>query len=47
MELLRTEKLVKIYNKKRVVDGIDITVKKGEIVDCSDLTGPAKQPLFT
>ncbi|MEW6535955.1 MAG: LPS export ABC transporter ATP-binding protein [Candidatus Auribacterota bacterium] len=46
MELLRTEKLVKIYNKKRVVDGIDITVKKGEIVGLLGPNGAGKTTTF-
>ena len=35
--LLRTDKLVKIYGGRAVVNGVDITVKRGEIVG---LLGP-------
>jgi len=46
MELLRTENLVKIYNRKRVVDGIDITVKRGEIVGLLGPNGAGKTTTF-
>ncbi len=46
MELLRTENLVKIYNRKRVVDGISITVKQGEIVGLLGPNGAGKTTTF-
>ncbi len=46
MELLRTENLVKIYNKKRVVDGINISVKRGEIVGLLGPNGAGKTTTF-
>ena len=46
MELLRTENLVKIYNRKRVVDGINITVKRGEIVGLLGPNGAGKTTTF-
>ncbi|MDX9701782.1 MAG: LPS export ABC transporter ATP-binding protein [Candidatus Auribacterota bacterium] len=46
MELLRTENLVKIYNRKRVVDEINITVKRGEIVGLLGPNGAGKTTTF-
>ncbi len=46
MELLRTENLVKIYNRKRVVDCVNITVKKGEIVGLLGPNGAGKTTTF-
>lgn len=46
MELLRAENLVKIYNRKRVVDGISITVKRGEIVGLLGPNGAGKTTTF-
>ncbi|MCD6459298.1 LPS export ABC transporter ATP-binding protein [bacterium] len=46
MELLRTENLVKIYNKKHVVDGINITVQRGEIVGLLGPNGAGKTTTF-
>gem|GEM_PF-5419045 len=37
--VLRTENLVKIYKKRKVVDGVSISVKQGEIVG---LLGPKR-----
>jgi len=44
--LLRTEKLVKIYRGKRVVDGVSITVRKGEIVGLLGPNGAGKTTSF-
>jgi len=46
MELLRTENLVKVYNRKRVVDCVNITVKKGEIVGLLGPNGAGKTTTF-
>lgn len=46
MELLRTENLIKIYNRKRVVSGVDITVKRGEIVGLLGPNGAGKTTTF-
>jgi len=46
MELLRTDNLVKIYNRKRVVDGVNITVKKGEVVGLLGPNGAGKTTTF-
>ena len=40
--LLRTEGLVKIYNGRRVVNGVDINVKSGEIVGLLGPNGAGK-----
>ena len=45
-QLLRTEKLVKIYNGRSVVNGVDINVKKGEIVGLLGPNGAGKTTTF-
>lgn len=46
MERLRAEGLVKIYGKRRVVDGIDIDLTKGEIVGLLGPNGAGKTTTF-
>lgn len=46
MELLRTENLIKVYNRKAVVDGVNITVKRGEIVGLLGPNGAGKTTTF-
>lgn len=43
---IRTEELVKIYNKRRVVDGVSITVNQGEIVGLLGPNGAGKTTTF-
>lgn len=44
--ILRAENLVKVYNKRRVVDGINIQVKQGEIVGLLGPNGAGKTTTF-
>ena len=44
--LLRTEGLVKIYGGRRVVDGVDINVKAGEVVGLLGPNGAGKTTTF-
>ena len=44
--LLRTQGLVKIYGGRRVVDGVDINVKSGEIVGLLGPNGAGKTTSF-
>ncbi len=44
--LLRTQGLVKIYGGRRVVDGVDINVKAGEIVGLLGKNGAGKTTTF-
>jgi lipopolysaccharide export system ATP-binding protein len=46
MQLIRTEGLVKEYNRKRVVDGVDINVQAGEIVGLLGPNGAGKTTSF-
>jgi lipopolysaccharide export system ATP-binding protein len=46
MERLRAEGLVKIYGKRRVVDGIDVEVRRGEIVGLLGPNGAGKTTTF-
>ncbi len=46
MERLRAEGLVKIYGKRRVVDGVDVEVKRGEIVGLLGPNGAGKTTTF-
>jgi lipopolysaccharide transport protein LptA len=44
--LLHTEGLIKIYNRRSVVNGVDINVKKGEIVGLLGPNGAGKTTTF-
>ena len=44
--LLRTEGLVKVYNRRAVVNGVDIHVKSGEIVGLLGPNGAGKTTTF-
>jgi lipopolysaccharide export system ATP-binding protein len=44
--LLHTEGLVKVYNRRAVVNGVDINVKKGEIVGLLGPNGAGKTTTF-
>ncbi|MCB1195843.1 LPS export ABC transporter ATP-binding protein [bacterium] len=46
MELLRTENLVKIYKRRKVVNGVNISVKQGEIVGLLGPNGAGKTTTF-
>ena len=46
MSLLRTEKLVKEYGRRRVVDGVSIAVNAGEIVGLLGPNGAGKTTTF-
>lgn len=46
MELLRTENLVKIYRKRRVVDNVSLYVNRGEIVGLLGPNGAGKTTTF-
>lgn len=46
MELLRTKGLVKSYNKRKVVNDVDVTVNKGEIVGLLGPNGAGKTTTF-
>lgn len=45
-ELLRTEKLVKSFRKRRVVDEVDLVVNRGEIVGLLGKNGAGKTTTF-
>ena len=44
--ILRTDKLVKIYNGRSVVNGVDIHVREGEIVGLLGPNGAGKTTTF-
>ncbi len=44
--LLQTDKLVKIYNGRSVVNGVDINVRRGEIVGLLGPNGAGKTTTF-
>jgi lipopolysaccharide export system ATP-binding protein len=46
MDILRTEKLKKIYNKIPVVNNIDFTIKSGEIIGLLGRNGAGKTTTF-
>ena len=46
MRLLKTEKLVKAYNGRRVVNQVNVTVQKGEIVGLLGPNGAGKTTTF-
>lgn len=46
MRYLRTQNLVKIYNKKRVVNDVNVEVKEGEIVGLLGPNGAGKTTTF-
>ncbi|MBL7223502.1 MAG: ATP-binding cassette domain-containing protein, partial [Candidatus Brocadiae bacterium] len=46
MSLLRAEKLVKIYGRRRVVDEVSLEVNKGEIVGLLGPNGAGKTTSF-
>ena len=45
-DLVRTEELVKVYHGRRVVNGVNLTVKKGEIVGLLGPNGAGKTTSF-
>lgn len=45
-DILRTEKLVKKYRKRKVVDGVSLQVKRGEIVGLLGPNGAGKTTTF-
>ncbi len=44
--LVQTEQLVKTYHRRRVVDGVDLTVRRGEIVGLLGPNGAGKTTSF-
>ncbi|SMP06797.1 lipopolysaccharide export system ATP-binding protein [Desulfurobacterium pacificum] len=46
MNLLRAEKITKIYNKRKVVDGVTVEVKEGEVVGLLGPNGAGKTTTF-
>lgn len=46
MELIRTEKLVKSYHGRRVVDGVNLAVRPGEVVGLLGPNGAGKTTTF-
>ncbi len=45
-EVVRTEKLVKIYGQRAVVNGVDINCRRGEIVGLLGPNGAGKTTSF-
>ena len=46
MDILKAEKLVKIYNRRRVVNGVTLEVRKGEVVGLLGPNGAGKTTTF-
>jgi lipopolysaccharide export system ATP-binding protein len=46
MRILKTEELVKVYNKRRVVDQVSIEVRQGEVVGLLGPNGAGKTTTF-
>ncbi|WP_345782571.1 LPS export ABC transporter ATP-binding protein [Desulfurobacterium pacificum] len=46
LNLLRAEKITKIYNKRKVVDGVTVEVKEGEVVGLLGPNGAGKTTTF-
>jgi lipopolysaccharide export system ATP-binding protein len=46
VQLIRTEKLAKIYNQRKVVNGVDVNVNAGEIVGLLGPNGAGKTTSF-
>ncbi|MFH1939332.1 MAG: ATP-binding cassette domain-containing protein, partial [bacterium] len=46
MQGIRTENLVKIYRKRRVVDDISLEINKGEVVGLLGPNGAGKTTTF-
>ncbi len=46
MTILKAERITKVYDNEKVIDGIDIELKKGEIVSLLGVSGVGKTTLF-
>ena len=46
LNILRAEKITKIYNKRKVVDGVTVEVKEGEVVGLLGPNGAGKTTTF-
>ena len=47
MTSLVLKNLVKVYNGRQVVNGVEVVVNQGEVTGLLGPTVPAKQPPFT